>query len=274
MRAHLVQLNITWEDKPANYRRVERLLSQAQISEGDLIVLPEMFDTGFSLNTDVTADRDGATLRFLAELAEDLNCFVHGARTVHDCHCAKALNRATIVGPRGDLLAEYDKIHPFSYGREPDKFDGGSQIVVYDWASPNAPRGPLRVCPSICYDLRFPELFRLGLLRGAQVFVIGANWPEARAAHWSALLVARAIENQAFVLGVNRVGADPNLRYRGGSAAIGPRGEVLAQAGEDETVLSVEIDPGTMHAWREQFPAWRDARLIHANEHASPSRAL
>jgi omega-amidase len=118
------------------------------------------------------------------------------------------------------------------------------------------------VCPAVCYDLRFPELFRIGLSKGAEAFAIGANWPEARQAHWRTLLIARAIENQAFVLGVNRTGSDPALRYAGGTIAVGPRGEVLGELEAEEGVLSTGVDVSEMRKWREVFPAWRDGRLM------------
>jgi omega-amidase len=112
-----------------------------------------------------------------------------------------------VFGAGGKLLAEYAKVHPFTFGREPEAFEGGDGVVTYAW-------GGLTVCPAVCYDLRFPELFRHGLMRGAEVFCLGANWPDARQAHWRALAMARAIENQAFVLAVNRVGRDPHLGVR------------------------------------------------------------
>lgn len=265
MQAHLVQLDIAWEDKAANFRTVERLLAVSPVEPGDLILLPEMFDTGFSLNTDHTADRDGATLRFLADLAQDLGAIIQGGRTVHDCHCAKAHNRMTVLGPGGDLLADYTKIHPFSYGREHERFAGGDRILTYTWARRSStPAAALTVCPAVCYDLRFPELFRQGLLQGAELFAVGACWPEARQSHWRALSIARAIENQAFVLAVNRTGSDPSINYAGGSIAISPKGEILAELGAEESVLTLPIDPGAIHQWREKFPAWRDHRLIAA----------
>jgi len=259
MRAHLVQLDIRWQDKDANFRRVEDLLDGANIARGDLVLLPEMFDTGFSMSTEKTADKDGRTLAFLAELATDLGAFVQGGRTIHACHCAKASNVMTVVSPEGKLLDEYAKIHPFSLGKEQDHFEGGARVSMYEWAG-------LRVCPAICYDLRFPELFRRGLSMGAEVFALGACWLEARHAHWKALLLARAIENQAYVLGVNRTGRDPNANYLGGSVVIGPRGDVLGELDSREAVLSVEIDPGEVRRWREKFPAWRDARLLATAE--------
>lgn len=259
MRAHLVQLDIAWEDPEANHDRVEGLLSGHPIEPGDLVILPEMFDTGFSLRVEHTADAHGRTLRFAQRLAEDLGVTLQAGRTVHACHCDKADNRASVLGPEGHLLCEYTKIHPFSFGREPEVIRPGARIETYDWAAGNA---SLKVCPAICYDLRFPELFRLGLAAGAEAFAIGANWPDARQSHWRTLSIARAIENQAYVFSVNRTGADPHLRYAGGSIAIGPRGEILGELRDKEAVLSVEVDPEAVRGWRKTFPAWRDVRLI------------
>lgn len=275
MRAHLVQLDIAWEDPARNFERVADLLDREHVHPGDLVLLPEMFDTGFSLNTGKTADA-GGTLTFLTALAMDLKAFVQGGRTVRaegGKGGARATNRATVIAPDGRVLCDYSKVHPFSFGREPERFDGGTEVFTYRWASAVAPSSSpphlptsspaqgLSVCPAVCYDLRFPELFRIGLLKGAEVFALGANWPEARQAHWRALLIARAIENQAYVLGVNRTGRDPNLNYVGGSIAVGPRGEVLGELGPEERVLSVEVQPQHLHSWRETFPAWRDLKL-------------
>lgn len=254
MRAHLVQYSIAWEDKPANYARVRTMLKQADIRAGDLVLLPEMFDAGFSLRTELTMDADGASAKFISELASHFGVTAQAGITVAGPD-GKALNRAVIFGPDGALLCDYDKIHPFSYGRESERFVGGNAIASFPWRSG---ADMLTVCPAICYDLRFPELFRAGLRMGAQVFAIGANWPAARVAHWRALLIARAIENQAFVLGANRCGSDPHLEYPGASIAVDPRGRVVGEAGSGEEVLSVEVDPREVIGWREEFPAWKD----------------
>lgn len=256
MRAHLVQLDCQWEDKRANYARVDRLLGGVTVQPHDLIVLPEMFDTGFSFRLDVTADETGETRRYVAELARTRRAYVYAGFTMRRAD-GKGLNRAWICDPQGDVVCEYDKLHPFSFGRESEHFVGGERIALCEW---KAPGGALNVCPAVCYDLRFPELFRHGLAAGAELFVIGANWPSARAAHWRSLLMARAIENQAFVLGVNRAGADPHLGYSGGSLAVSPTGEILADAGDQECVATVEIDIESLREWRQVFPAWRDWR--------------
>lgn len=258
MRAHLVQMNIAWEDRHKNFAQANVLLEKAKPDPGDLIVLPEMFDSGFSLNTHRTTDLGGETLEFLRSLARDTACTVQGGRTLTG-DGPLAVNTAPVHAPDGSLLTEYAKIHPFSFGREPEAFRGGSEITTYPWEHGSE---QLTVCPAICYDLRFPELFRLGLLAGAQVFAIGANWPAPRTEHWRALLIARAIENQAYVLGVNRTGSDPHLDYKGNTIAVGPKGNVLGELSDQEAVLSVGIDPGMVTEWRTTFPAWRDITLI------------
>jgi len=256
MRAHLIQYDIAWEDKPANHAEVDRLVASARPARGDLVLLPEMFDTGFSLNVERTADVDGASQAFLSDLASRLGVWVQGGVTALG-PAGRGLNRAVAFDPGGALAAHYDKLHPFSYGREPERFDAGERIATYPWTCGG---DSIAVCPVICYDLRFPELFRHGLAGGAGVFAVGANWPSARTEHWRTLLRARAIENQAFVLGVNRCGSDPHLSYEGASLAVGPKGEVLAEGGGAPGVLTVPIDPEAVQSWRDEFPAWRDLR--------------
>lgn len=253
-------MDSAWEDRAENHRRLAGLL--AGIADlrgsGDLVVLPEMFDTGFSFDLKKTADHDGATLAVVCRLAGEYGVTIHGSRTVVG-EDGRGRNRVTVAGPDGGVLVEYDKIHPFSFGRESEFFTGGDAVVTYPW---NVKGEALKACPAICYDLRFPELFRRGMLMGAEIFVLGANWPKPRKVHRRVLSIARAIENQAFMLSVNRAGKDPYLEYAGGSVAVSPTGEVIAEAGEGEEVLTVEIDPMAVREWRAKFPAWRDVRLI------------
>lgn len=263
MRAHLLQMDIVWEDRAANHALVERMLGGAEIARGDLVVLPELFDVGFSLNLAAAPDREDATLRFLLRLADELGVTIHGGRAVLPEGAEKALNLATVTGGDGrGLLCEYAKIHPFSFGREGESYTGGGSVKLYDWVSGDE---SISVCPAVCYDLRFPELFRIGARRGAKCFVIGANWPAARKEHWRTLLIARAIENQSYVLGVNRAGNDPYLAYAGGTIAVSPKGEVIGELGDEAGVLSVEIDPNAVESWREEFPALKDIRLTDFN---------
>jgi predicted amidohydrolase len=258
-----VQLDIAWQSKDANFERVLRLLAPADVRPGDLILLPEMFDTGFSFNVDETSDTDGRTFAFLQRLAQDTGAVVQGGRTIPTAQ-GSARNVMAVVS--GDtVLAEYAKIKLFSPGGEHGRFEPGRAVRTYPWAGAT-------VMPAICYDLRFPELFRAALARGAEVIALGACWPSVRQAHWRALLIARAIENQCAVLGVNRVGDDPpkttlgvgltpGLHYTGGTIAVNAKGEVLGELGDREGVLSVPLDIAAVREWRERFPAWKDAGL-------------
>jgi len=132
-------------------------------------------------------------------------------------------------------------------------YEAGASVVTFPWQG-------FSVAPFVCYDLRFPEVFRRAVRRGAELLVVIANWPHAREAHWLALLAARAIENQAYVVGVNRAGSDPHARYGGRSQIIGPRGEILAAAGADEQLLGAEIERAPLIAYRSEFPALGDMR--------------
>ena len=259
MIAHLFQTDIAWEDRRENLARVSAMLRDTpSVRAGDLIVLPEMFDTGFSFNLARTSDTDSMTLEWIRQTARDHRITLQGSRTVLGPD-GRGRNRATIAGPDGAILCEYDKVHPFSFGRESEFFTGGDSAAVYPWTSDE---GTTTVCPVICYDLRFPELFRQGMRLGAEVFGVIANWPAPRKLHRTVLAQARAIENQACVLSVNRAGSDPHLTYSGGTCAFGPQGEVLGELPDGPGVLSVKVDIEAIRAWRDKFPALRDARLL------------
>lgn len=256
MRAHLVQMDVAWEDPGVNRARAASMLAGAGVSEGDLVVLPEMFETGFSMNIERTADETGEGSAWLASMAKRLRATVVGGITVRRDD-GWGLNRALVFDGRGGEIGRYDKAHPFSFGREAERFKGGTRVEVCGWESG---KETARLCPVVCYDLRFPELFRAGRGMGAEVFVVIANWPSVRVEHWLALLRARAIENQAVVLGVNRAGRDPLLEYPGASVAFDAQGERVGWGGDAECVVAVEVDVAACRAWRASFPAWEDAR--------------
>ncbi|MFG0293004.1 MAG: nitrilase-related carbon-nitrogen hydrolase [Phycisphaerales bacterium JB050] len=265
MRAHLLQMNLAWEDRQANFRKVEAMLDSAEIVPGDLVVLPELFDSGFSLHVDQTADDPpvghGETRAFLESLARERRVLIHGSWTALAPDGERGLNIAALFGVDGRMHYRYAKIHPFTFGREGERFDGGRDVVCVDLKDAGASES-LKATPAICYDLRFPELFRAGLEQGAEAYIIGANWPEARQMHWRTLSIARAIENQAWVLGVNRVGKDPHLGYAGGSMIINPKGEVIAEGDDSERVISAPISRSETDHWRETFPAWKDRSSV------------
>jgi predicted amidohydrolase len=161
------------------------------------------------------------------------------------------------VAPDGSVAGSYDKVHLFSPAREDRHYAAGRAVTVVDVPTHE---GTWKVCPLICYDLRFPEVFRLAALAGAEVFTVGANWPAPRALHRRALAVARAIENQAYVVACNRIGRDPNVEYAGDSFIVAPSGEVIAEAGDAERVLVADLDRAELLRWRDRFPALRDLR--------------
>jgi predicted amidohydrolase len=253
MRVAGVQLDISWEDKAANFARVRDLVRAAALPRGTLVVLPEMFATGFSMNVDGIAEAgDGPTERFLASLADEFGVLACGG-VVTRAADGRGLNQSVTVAPGGGMLARYTKIHPFSYGGEPLRYAAGGEVLTYQI-------GEVSVAPFVCYDLRFPEIFRNAVKRGAQLMTVIANWPEPREAHWLALLKARAIENQAYVLGVNRCGRDPKLAYSGRGQVVDPRGNILADGGNGEGVFGAELDLDSLAAYRKEFPALQDMR--------------
>lgn len=252
MHVALVQLDIAWEDKAANFARVETLLAATPPPRGSLVVLPEMFASGFSMNLAVTqqsAAREDET--FLAALARKHGVFVV-CGVVSPGAGAMGRNESVVFTPAGELAARYAKIHPFSLGGEAQGHEAGTEIVTFPWSG-------FTVAPFVCYDLRFPEIFRAAASRGANLFVVIALWPVKRQQHWLTLLQARAIENQAYVIGVNRVGTDPDFTYAGRSVVVDPHGVIITDAGEREQVLHAALDLEVVTAWRRDFPALRDA---------------
>jgi predicted amidohydrolase len=214
-----------------------------------------MFATGFSMDVARIAEpADGPTHRFLADRARAHQACVVGG-LVTPARDGKGRNEAVVFDPAGRELARYAKLRPFSLGGESAHFLAGEQPVVFDW-------GGFRIAPFICYDLRFPELFRAAVRQGADLFVVIANWPAVRAEHWSTLLRARAVENQAYVVGVNRCGRDPQHEYAGGSLIVDPTGQVLATAASEPCVLTAELHVEIVRGWRHTFPALADAGLL------------
>lgn len=251
MHLTLVQPDVVWEDREANFERVRRLLD-ASPPRG-LVILPEMFSVGYSMDIEtIGEEEEGPTEQFMREIAEAFDVAVVGGLVIRRPN-GKGLNAAVAVGPRGDVLARYAKLHPFSYAGEHRHYEPGREIALFEWED-------MTVAPFVCYDLRFPEIYRHACLRGADVFVTIANWPTPRLAHWQTLLTARAIENQAYVAGVNRCGSDPNVTYPGHSMIVDPRGRVVAEAGANEEVLTVEISRDEVREYREFFPVLQDIR--------------
>jgi len=254
MNVIAVQPDVVWEDKKANFQNVLRLLEKAQPEKGSLVVLPEMFATGFSMNTGKVAEAyGGETEQFLVRTAKELEIYFVAGAAMRGRN-GRARNKALVFSPTGELAAYYAKMRPFTLGGEPEHYVAGEQPVVFRW-------GEFSVSPFICYDLRFPELFRqVAATHRPELFLVIANFPEKRIHHWVTLLQARAIENQAFVLGVNRVGKDPYYTYSGRSVIIDPHGEILADAGAQECCIRASLDFANLRKYREGLPFLADLK--------------
>jgi predicted amidohydrolase len=250
VKVALLQLDIAWEDPARSHARAGSLLDRAARDGARLAVLPEMFSTGFSMHPERVAQAPGGPSEaFLRERARALGLWI--LASIPEKEDGRPRNVALLVSP-GGAVTRYAKIHPFSFAGEDRVYAGGDGVVTADVEG-------VRVTPFVCYDLRFPEPFRL-TADATDLYAVVANWPERRQAHWRTLLQARAIENLAFVVGVNRAGEGDGVRYAGGSAAFSPWGEVLAEAGTGEDVLFCEVDPAAAAKAREIFPALRDRR--------------
>lgn len=242
-----VQCELAWESPQDNRDQIGDLLRSLD-APTDLVVLPEMFTTGFSMNALANAEVPGGpTQQWLVDWARRLDCAVSGSIAVREGEAV--YNRMLFATP--DSVTHYDKRHLFRMGGEHKRYAPGRARVVVDW------RG-WRINLQVCYDLRFPVFSRN---RGDyDLLLYVANWPAARRAHWRALLAARAIENQACVVGVNRIGSDANgLDYAGDSLAIAADGGVLLDAGNENGAAQVTLDGAALVRYREAFPCQLDA---------------
>ena len=253
MNVYGCQLDIVWENKPANHAKVRELLDAAAPGRGSLVVLPEMFSTGFSMNVPAVSDSPAReTLEFLARTAADYGIYLAGGVVTAGAG-GKGRNECAVFSPAGEEVARYCKLHPFTLGREAEHYEPGAGTRVFAWQG-------FTVAPFICYDLRFPEIFRAAARRGADLLLVIANWPTPRIHHWTTLLKARAIENQAYVVGVNRCGRDPQLDYAGRSAIIDEHGRALIEAGDQECVIKADLDRQALADYRRELPFLKDLR--------------
>ena len=243
----VLQQPLVWMDGEANLRHFDTLL--ADIRGRDLILLPEMFTTGFAMEAAQSSLPQARVVEWLQGHAQATNALVGGSAALQNGK--GAVNRFLLVEPNGTLHS-YDKRHLFRMADEHHHYQAGDKREIIEW------RG-WRILPQICYDLRFPVFSRNQNDYDLALYV--ANWPAPRALHWQALLLARAIENQAYVAGCNRVGNDGNQhQYSGDSRIISPQGEILATAEPHQAArLDAELSLEALREYRERFPAWRDA---------------
>ena len=247
MKIALVQTHIVWEDKITNISKLEKVISDNP--DVDLFLLPEMSFTGFSMNTGKTADHREETKGRIKKIAIEHNVLV-GFGWVRPAG-KKCENVYTIIGKQGATITEYVKIHPFSWSGEDKYFKGGTEINIYEIQD-------IPFSTFICYDLRFPEIFR-SVCNLVHAVIIPANWPSKRAEHWKTLLRARAIENQIYIFAINCVGNINGINYSGDSCVINPNGDMIEMLSNQEGVLKYDfIDD--VPQFRKAFPVLQDIK--------------
>ena len=249
LKVTIVQADLVWENRKANIDRFERRLLALK-EQTHLVVLPEMFTTGFTMNAGPLAETmEGPTLKWMQAMARQLNADLAGSIIVREA--GQFFNRLLWASPDGGVR-HYDKAHLFRMSGEHEVYRAGRrrlEVMCRNW----------RAAAFVCYDLRFPMWCR-SLKPPYDLAVCVASWPSSRAAHWRTLLQARAIENQCYVVGVNRVGTDGNDQaYSGDSMVIDPEGRVLYQQGDREDVFTAVLPRLRLEQYRREFPAWMDA---------------
>ena len=251
INAVAIQFNVKQGDVDANLAYVREALCRAAGEGANLAVLPEMWSSGFSYrNLNELAQRTAGIVEELMELSRELKLVICGS--MPEPHGEKVYNTIHLLD-NGTLAGVYRKLHLFSLLGEDKAFDGGDSWLLADTSI-----GKVGVI--ICYDLRFPELSRRLAVEGAQVICVPAQWPKPRQEHWRTLLRARAIENQLFVVSCNACGPIGKLEFFGMSMIINPKGEVLAEAGEEEQEILAALDLQVMADWRAQIPCFNDRR--------------
>jgi len=248
MKITVVQPDIEWENKRGNFLRIERLIKDIS-GKTDLVIMPEMFNTGFSMNPgELSEPPDGETFKWLKNISLTGNFGICASYIVMDRN--KYFNRWVLVTPEGESWS-YDKRHLFRMTNEEESFTPGKIRLTFTF------RG-VRICPNICYDLRFPVWSRNR--NDYDLLINSANWPAVRRDVWLILLKARAIENQCFVVGSNRIGTDgAGIKYMGDSMIIDPKGMILANAGDRECLITTEITLKELEHFRNKFPVQEDA---------------
>ncbi|HEU4832870.1 MAG TPA: carbon-nitrogen family hydrolase [Pyrinomonadaceae bacterium] len=251
MRIAAVQLEITLGQPEANINRARGLLSAAKQQGAEIVLLPELWTTGYDLERAAGLAIHLKSDNEIAKLAREFGVYLCGS--VLEKSGGKFFNAFTIYSPHGELLAVYRKLHLFAPLHEPEFLSPGDAPVSLE-----LPWGKSGL--AICYDLRFPELFRSYAVDGSRLILVCAEWPHPRLEHWRTLLRARAIENQCYVVACNAVGCVNETVFFGHSMIINPWGEVLVEAGEMEAILSADLDLAQVDQIRQQFPVLSDRR--------------
>lgn len=251
MKIGLVQIDTIWHSVDKNLRKAEEFIRLSVMEGCDVVVFPEMFTTGFSMETDIAVRNNDITGPFLSEMSKRCRIYIIAGYVTRGTSNQMGRNVACIYDRKGHCIATYTKIKTFTVVKEERSYEKGSSPVIF-----NIDNTPSSVF--ICYDLRFPEIFRK-VARDVKVIFVIANWPSTRREHWKALLRARAIENQCFIAGVNRTGVDGNnIHYSGESSVYDPWGDVVLSSGGEERILIASIDTSKVDKIRKDFPFLED----------------
>ncbi|MFD2761202.1 carbon-nitrogen family hydrolase [Lentibacillus juripiscarius] len=248
----MIQMDVTYGDPKVNFARVGKWVMDAVQSGAEIIVLPELWDTGYDLERfEMLADKDAkATIEFLSDLAKQWNVAIVGGSAAEQTVDGMK-NTMLVVDQDGKLVHKYSKLHLFQLMDEHVYLTKGEDHADFELAGiPSA--------GFICYDIRFPEWMRKSAVNGAKVMYVTAEWPKQRIDHWRTLLQARAIENQCYVVACNRVGADPNNEFGGMSMVVDPWGEIVTDGGHDEKIVLAEIDLDKVDEIRREIPIFQD----------------
>ncbi len=252
MRIAAVQHDIVWEDRDANFERLAPQIAGAVATGAELVLLTETFSTGFSMTPGIGEPEGGPSARFLTDQAAAHGVWMGGTCPEIAEDGDLPFNSFVLAGPDG-TTHRYRKLHPFTHAGEHERFRAGAKPVTVQI-------GDVRVTPFVCYDLRFANVFWEAAPE-TDVYLVPANWPSPRRLHWQTLLLARAIENQAYVVGCNRVGtAGDGTEHVGDSRIVSPMGELLASAAAVETLVVADVDPAEVTATRERLKFLPDRR--------------
>jgi len=252
MKICTAQMASEWENPGANLEKAAHFAGAARAEGADLICFPEQFVTGWSPHSARLAEGpDGRTVRSLRDLARDHSIYVVGSCIQK--HDPNPLNTSIAIDPRGEVVASFSKIHPFSPGGEDLHYDPGDHLSVFV-------AGDVQFGIAICYDLRFAPLFRAYALGGVHAVLVPSAWPCSRIHAWDTLIQARALDNQFYVIGCNPTGTTPVDRYCGHSLSADPRGRVIAKGGEGEEMVFTDVNPAVVETTRARMPVERDIR--------------
>ncbi|KKK38535.1 hydrolase [Mesobacillus campisalis] len=254
MKIACVQMDIAFGNPERNFEAIETYIEEAANAKADVVVLPEMWNAGYALDKlDVLADKDGSrTKELFSRLAGAYEVNIVGG-SVATKKRDGFYNTMYVASRTGEIVTEYDKAHLFKLMAEHHFLNAGQKMNIFELDGVTC--GGI-----ICYDLRFPEWIRAHTLHGAHIMFIPAEWPAARIDHWQLLLQARAIENQCFVVGVNRTGDDPNNKFNGHTMVVAPWGEVLLSKQTGEGIFYAELDLKQVEAVRKMIPVFQDRR--------------